>query len=60
MKFTEYDEYGLPTNDGENYKEFLPKDNDADVLETIFIPAPPEALAKLKQRPTGTRLDIDK
>lgn len=42
VKFTEYDEYGLPKNDGFDYKKYIVEDDrdDADMV----IPAPPEMI----------------
>jgi len=56
VKFVEYDEFGLPKNDGEDYRKYISTD---DKEPDMFIPAPPEMLERML-KPKGERLDIDK
>ena len=56
VKFVEYDELGLPKNDGFNYREFITTDENE--LDTV-IQAPPEVMEQA-MRPKGFRNDQDK
>ena len=56
VKFVEYDELGLPKNDGFDYKQFITTDDNE--LDTV-IQAPPDAMAAA-MRPKGFRNDQDK
>lgn len=56
VKFVEYDELGLPKNDGFNYKELITTDEKE--LDDV-IHAPPEAMEAVL-RPKGLRVDQDK
>lgn len=57
VKFTQYDEYGLPKNDGFDYQQFIVTD---DIRPTdLFIPAPPEMVERMMVR-TGYNRDVDK
>ena len=55
VKFTEYDELGLPKDDGFDYHQYITTDNNADTI----IDASPD-LMEAAARPTGERFDIDK
>lgn len=52
-----YDEYGLPTNDGFDYKQYIVTD-DMQPTDT-FIPAPPEMIEAMLTN-KGHRKDMDK
>ena len=56
VKFVEYDELGLPKNDGFNYREMITTDENE--LDTV-IEAPPDAMETIL-RPKGFRNDQDK
>ena len=56
VKFVEYDELGLPKNDGFNYRDFIT--TDTKELDTV-IAAPPDAM-EAALRPKGVRHDQDK
>jgi len=56
VKFIEYDELGLPRNDGFDYYKYIT--TDTNTLDTV-LDATPEQMAKV-MRPTGTRYDCDK
>ncbi len=57
VKFTMYDEYGLPKNDGFDYNQFIVTDEMRP--SDMFIPAPPEMLERMMVR-TGYNKDVDK
>lgn len=56
VKFVEYDELGLPKNDGFDYYKYIT--TDTNTLDTV-IDATPEQMERAL-RPTGTRFDCDK
>ena len=57
VKFTQYDEYGLPKDDGFNYQQFIVTD---DLRPTdMYIPAPPEMVERMMTK-TGYHRDVDK
>lgn len=57
VKFTQYDEYGLPKNDGFDYQQFIVTD---DLRPTdLYIPAPPEMVERMHVK-TGYHRDVDK
>ena len=57
VKFTQYDEYGLPKDDGFNYKQFIVTD---DLRPSdLYIEAPPEMVEQMYIR-TGYNRDVDK
>lgn len=55
VKFVEYDQYGLPKNDGFDYSKFISTD-DARPDDAVFDVAPEELAANL----AGHHLDVDK
>ncbi|CDW89648.1 UNKNOWN [Stylonychia lemnae] len=57
VKFTMYDEYGLPKNDGFNYQQFIVTD---DLRPSdMYIEAPPEMVEQMYKK-TGYHRDVDK
>ena len=58
VKFTRYDEYGLPIDDGNDYQQFICKDHTVDPND-IMIDAPKEMMNKMLF-PTGIRKDYEK
>lgn len=56
VKFVQYDELGLPRDDGFDYRKYITTDDKP--LDTV-VDASPE-LMELAYRPVGTRYDIDK
>lgn len=56
VKFTQYDELGLPKGDGFDYHSYIT--TDSKPLDTV-VDASPE-LMELAYRPKGVRFDIDK
>ena len=57
VKFAQYDEYGLPKDDGFDYKQFIVTD---EMRPTdLYIEAPPEMLEKMMIK-AGINKDIDK
>lgn len=57
VKFTQYDEYGLPKDDGFDYNKFIVTD---EMKPTdLFIPAPPEMVERMMFR-AGYNKDHDK
>ena len=57
VKFAQYDEYGLPKDDGFDYKKFIATD---EMRPTdLFIPAPAEMIERMAIR-TGVNKDYDK
>ena len=57
VKFTEYDQYGLPKNDGFDYHQYISTDErPADMV----IAAPPEMILQMMKRGVGRRTDVDK
>lgn len=57
VKFTMYDEYGLPKNDGFDYQQFIRTDEMQP--SDMYIPAPPEMIERMMVR-TGYHKDVDK
>ena len=56
MRFKEYDELGLPKNDGFDYYKYITTEQ--DTLDNV-IEASPDQM-QLAMHPTGERYDIDK
>ena len=57
VKFAQYDEYGLPKDDGFNYKQFIVTDDMKP--SDMYIEAPPEMVEQMYIR-TGYNRDVDK
>ena len=56
VKFVEYDELGLPKNDGFDYYKYIT--TDTNTLDTVMDATPDQMERAL--RPKGTRYDADK
>jgi hypothetical protein len=52
-----YDEYGLPKDDGFDYKQFIREDDIGPA--DMYIPAPPEMIEAMLTN-KGRRVDVDK
>lgn len=53
-----YDEYGLPKDDGFDYKQFIVTEEDYTPAD-MYIPAPPEMIEAMLSN-KGYRKDVDK
>ena len=56
VRFVEYDELGLPKNDGFDYHKYIT--TDTNTLDTVIDAAP--ELMDLAMRPRGVHIDMDK